>query len=62
LKIGFNLNWTNNRQYKDQPKGNRINEDAWIYKEGANCYLTSSKAHGYIIYGFSVQNYQKKAF
>lgn len=50
-----------NTQYvKDQPKGNRIKEEAWIYKEGMN--TCNSKEHEFIIHGFSVQDYSKKAF
>jgi len=59
------------KYFKDQPKGNRIDEEAWIYKEGMNCIilgvdengeLQHAKDHGYLIDGFSVQNYVKKAF
>jgi hypothetical protein len=57
--------------YKDQPKGNRINEEAWIYKKGMNCYilginekgeLIHDKDHGFIINDFSIQHYNKTAF
>jgi hypothetical protein len=61
----------NTKFFKDQPKGNRINEEAWIYKEGMNCYilgidengqLIHAKDHGFLIDGFSVQDYKKSAF
>ena len=60
----------NTRYFKDQPKGNRIDEEAWIYKEGMNCRILGfrngeyiyGKDDGYIIDGFSVQDYIKKAF
>ena len=61
----------NTYYFKDQPKGNRINEEAWIYKEGMNCrtlYIDDNgnrirdKDHGFLIDGFSVQDYSKKAF
>ena len=55
---------------KDQPKGNRISERAFIYKEGDNCVLLRGnngeiireKDKGFLIDGFSVQDYLKKAF
>ena len=47
---------------KDQPKGNRINEQAFIYKEGENAEIVSGKDRGFIIDGFSVQCYDKRAF
>ena len=47
--------------FKDQPKGNRINESAWIYKEGMNLDY-KGKDFGFIIDGFSVQTYIKKVF
>lgn len=60
-----------NKCNKNQCKGNNIFEEAWIYKEGANCkrlgknekdeYLYS-KDHGYLTDGFSIQNYIKKVF
>ena len=50
----------NTQYYKDQPKGNRINEQAFIYKEGMNCEY--NKDNGFIIDGYSIQNYIKKAF
>jgi hypothetical protein len=60
----------NTRYFKDQPKGNRINEQAWIYKEGMNCTILCyengeyirDKDKGFIVDGFSVQDYIKKAF
>jgi hypothetical protein len=52
----------NTQYFKDQPKGNRINEGAWIYKEGMNCCGNDNKDNGFIIDGFSVQDYSKKAF
>ena len=50
----------NTKFFKDQPKGNRINESAWIYKEGMNGRILGD--HGFLIDGFSVQNYKKSAF
>ena len=61
----------NTKFFKDQPKGNRINEEAWIYKEGMNCCILDidengqyifDKDHGFLIDGFSVQDYKKSAF
>ncbi len=60
----------NTQYFKDQPKGNRINEQAWIYKEGMNCILSvddnneviRGKDRGFLIDGFSVQDYSKRAF
>ena len=61
----------NTQYFKDQPKGNRINEEAWIYKEGMNCHILGvddngeriyDKDHGFIVNGFSVQNYSKTVF
>lgn len=61
----------NTKFFKDQPKGNRINEEAWIYKEGMNCRILGidengqyihDKDHGFLIDGFSVQNYNKSVF
>lgn len=61
----------NTKFFKDQPKGNRINEEAWIYKKGMNCRILGidendqfilDKDHGFIIHGFSVQDYKKSAF
>ena len=61
----------NTKFYKDQPKGNRINEEAWIYKKGMSCRILGidendqfilDKDHGFLIYGFSVQGYKKTAF
>ena len=60
----------NTQYFKDQPKGNRINEQAWIYKEGMNCILSvddnneviRGKDNGFLIDGFSVHDYSKKAF
>ena len=51
---------SNLHRYKDQLKGYRINEEAWIYKEGMNCVF--GKDYGFLIDGFSVQDYSKKAF
>lgn len=51
----------NTLYYKDQPKGNRISEEAWIYKENMNCNANHIDT-GYIVDGFSIQNYIKKAF
>ena len=57
--------------FKDQPKGNRIEEEAWIYKEGMNCCILGidengkyiyDKDNGFLIDGFSVQGYKKSAF
>ena len=50
----------NTQYFKDQLKGYRINEEAWIYKEGMNCVF--GKDYGFLIDGFSVQDYSKKAF
>jgi hypothetical protein len=60
----------NTQYYKDQPKGNRINEDAWIYKEGMNRTILGrdngetlyGRDDGFIIDGLSVQDYTKNAF
>jgi hypothetical protein len=61
----------NTKFFKDQPKGNRIDEEAWIYKDGMNCYILGidengqhihAKDHGFLIDGFSVQDYKKSAF
>ena len=61
----------NTKFFKDQPKGNRIDEEAWIYKEGMNCYILGidengqyilDKDHGFLIDGFSVQDYKKSVF
>ncbi len=51
----------NRKSFEDQPKGNRIYEEAWIYKEGKNCRILGVD-HGFIIDGFSVQDYKKKVF
>jgi hypothetical protein len=60
----------NSKSFEDQPKGNRIYEEAWIYKEGMNCYILgidengqyiNDKDHGFLIDGFSVQDYKKSA-
>jgi hypothetical protein len=57
--------------FEDRPEGNCINEEAWIYKEGMNCYILGidengqyihDKDHGFLIDGFSVQDYKKSAF
>jgi hypothetical protein len=48
--------------FKDQIKGNRINESAWIYKEGVNCTGNFGEDIGYKIDGYSIQDYIKKAF
>jgi hypothetical protein len=57
--------------YRDQPKGNRIDEEAWIYKKGVNCRILGvnengeyilDKDHGFIIGEFSIQGYSKSAF
>lgn len=67
-----NYRMGNTKFYKDQPKGNRINEEAWIYKKGSNkfiCYINEKgevihdkKYYDYIINDFSIQDYEKKAF
>ena len=66
-----NYRMGNTKFYKDQPKGNRINEEAWIYKKGINCYilginengeLIHDKDHGFIINDFSIQDYKKTVF
>jgi hypothetical protein len=66
-----NYRFGNTKFYKDQPKGNRISEEAWIYKEGMNCIIMGidengqyihDKDHGFLIDGFSVQDYKKSAF
>jgi len=59
-----NYRFYNVQYLKDQPKGNRIYEEAWIYKEGMNCPIykdgSRGKDHGFIVNGFSVQDYVKK--
>ena len=50
----------NTRYLNDHPKGNRISEEAWIYKEGMN--RRNSKDKEFIIDGFSIQDYKKKMF
>ena len=66
-----NYRFGNTKYFKDQPKGNRINEEAWIYKEGMNRpilgidenrQLIHGKDDGFLINGFSVQDYNKSAF
>tara|TARA_R110000868_G_C10307153_1_gene711706 strand:+ start:13 stop:414 length:402 start_codon:yes stop_codon:yes gene_type:complete len=66
-----NYRFYNTKFFKDQPKGNRIYEEAWIYKEGTNCHILyidengqyiHDKDHGFLINGFSVQDYKKSAF
>lgn len=66
-----NYRMGNTNFFKDQPKGNRINEEAWIYKEGMNCRILGidengqfirDKDYGFLISGFSVQDYKKSAF
>lgn len=52
----------NYKQYKEQPKGNRINEEAWVYREGTNRRILDGKDHGFIIDGFSIQGYEKTRF
>ena len=61
----------NSKSFKDQPKGNHIHEQAWICKEGMNCYILgidengqyiNNKDHGFLIDGFSVQDYKKSAY
>jgi hypothetical protein len=61
----------NTQYFKDQPKGNRINEEAWVYKEGMNCRILNinenmeyelDKDRGFLIDGFSIQGYRKTAF
>ncbi len=56
---------------KDQPKGHRIYEDAWIYREGACCTTIGrdengnpilSKDNGFLMGGYSFQGYVKKMF
>ena len=51
---------------KEFPKGNRIEESAWIYKEGGNCRIINiygiddydhAPDHGYLLDGFSIQDY-----
>jgi len=51
----------NTEYYKDQPIGNRITESAWIYKEGINC-AGKNKDIEYVLDGYSIQDYMKKAF
>jgi len=50
----------NYKQYKDQPKGNRVNEQAWVYQAGTNNRISDGKDHGFIIDGFSIQDYIKE--
>ena len=52
----------NYKQRKDQPKGNRITEEAWVYQEGMNYRILDGKDHGFIIDGYSIQNYNKYRF
>ena len=60
----------NTKYYNDQPKGNRINEEAWIYKKDMNRIILGfqngeyfyGKDTGFITDGFSVQDYKKTAF
>tara|TARA_B100001094_G_C18143755_1_gene779434 strand:- start:865 stop:1251 length:387 start_codon:yes stop_codon:yes gene_type:complete len=61
----------NYRFLKDQPKGNHIIEEAWIYKEGMNRPILGiddngqyiyDKDDGFLIDGFRVQDYEKTAF
>lgn len=56
---------------KELPKGTRICERAWIYKEGMNCKIIGvygigdyehAPDHGYLFQGFSIQDYSKCAF
>ena len=70
IKPEIRIKRTNYKTIKDQPKGNRIDEEAWIYKEGMNRLIIGrynneyihGKDPGFIINGFSIQNYIKKAF
>lgn len=58
------------RYYKDQPKSNRIYESAWVYKEGMNRVILGkdsngfilAKDDGFIIDGFSIQDYKIHVF
>jgi hypothetical protein len=56
---------------KEYPKGNRIEERAFIYKEGMNCEIINiyglddyehAPDHGYLLDGFSIQDYVRFRF
>jgi len=56
---------------KEFPKGNRIEERAFIYKEGGNCKIIGvyglddyehAPDHGYLLDGFSIQDYVRFRF
>ena len=48
--------------YEDQPIGNRIQEDAFVYEEGKITDYSKGTDTGYKNEGFSVWNYEKTAF
>jgi hypothetical protein len=60
----------NYKNLKDLPKGSRIYEEAWIYKEGANCkilgimegHIIHDNDHGFLLDGFSIQDYKLSIF
>ena len=70
IKPEIRIKRQNYKEYKDQPKGNRINEQAWVYKEGMNYkfiqdkngIIYQDKDRGFIQNGFSFQDYKKTAF
>jgi hypothetical protein len=68
VKPEIRMRRRNYNNVNEKPKGNRIDEEAWIYKEGMNCrilgidenkQLILDKDHGFIIDGFSVQGYKR---
>ena len=61
----------NYKNIKDLPKGSRIDEEAWIYKEGMNCKILNvygygdyhhDKDDGFLVDEFSVQDYKISIF
>jgi hypothetical protein len=54
---GQNYHRGRTEYYKYQPKGHRINEEAWIYKEVMN-----RKSGQIVVDGYSIQDYKKTAF
>jgi len=70
IKPEIRIKRQNYKEYKDQSKGNRINEHAWVYREGMNYkfiqdkngIIYPDKDRGFIQNGFSFQDYKKTAF
>lgn len=71
VKPEIRIKRENFRNKKDLPKGSRIYEEAFIYIEGMNCPILGidendeyicDKDKGFLINGFSVQDYKKTAF